>query len=278
MKLKIRHVVMAAIAVSASGAAMALNVNSTTTGNVILNVWDPTTHDDFIFDTGLTQSTFSSTGSYSYNVTTDSNAGGVWSQFLSDVGSDPLTWNVVSGYGSASGTTTNTITAFTTGSSAPGTSGTIANSLVNSAVATLWTYEQGGNAATGVNTSSNASVVLGSSTSNWDQDTEPTWNGNLKVTTGTDGASVGTALAFYSVATTGQPGTANNSPSTKATLSTFTYTWLFQDTSNGYVLSYNPSSSTVPLPAPLMLLLSGLAATGILGRRRSSGAIESVAA
>jgi len=87
-------------------------------------------------------------------------------------------------------------------------------------------------------------------------------NNNLKIT---DSAAPGTSLAFYSEVTN-----ASNSALTKGTVTKFAGTWSF----SGGTLSYNVSS--VPLPAPVLLLLSGLGLMGVVARRGKSAAGDSM--
>ncbi len=67
-----------------------------------------------------------------------------------------------------------------------------------------------------------------------------------------DNATPGTALAFY--------GEVNG------TLQTFAYTWNLVTSGGVTSLIYGPQTP-VPLPAPLVLLLSGVGLMGLIARR-----------
>jgi hypothetical protein len=80
------------------------------------------------------------------------------------------------------------------------------------------------------------------------------------------GAAPGTALAFY------QETSVNlRSASIVATLATLAGTWNL----NGGVLTYG-SLSAVPLPTPLLLLLSGLGLMGVVARRGKGASTDFV--
>jgi hypothetical protein len=74
-------------------------------------------------------------------------------------------------------------------------------------------------------------------------------------------AAVGTALKFYNLTATSASG--NNL--TTSIQTTYAGTW---DLTNLSTLTYSVSS--VPLPMPLTLLLSGLALMGVIARRGKS--------
>ncbi|MFX8813145.1 hypothetical protein ABTM61_19660, partial [Acinetobacter baumannii] len=65
---------------------------SSSTGELVLNVYDSTKNTFYTFDTRLNASNFNgATGNYSFSLSSDAN----YSAFLSSVGSDALTYDVV---------------------------------------------------------------------------------------------------------------------------------------------------------------------------------------
>ncbi|MEJ0099584.1 MAG: VPLPA-CTERM sorting domain-containing protein [Pseudomonadota bacterium] len=84
-------------------------------------------------------------------------------------------------------------------------------------------------------------------------------------TTGTQGA-IGTAMSFY-YETSSQ---LNSFSNTATTLAQAAGQWLLSNDT----LTFSSPTSQVPLPAGLPLLLSGLAAMGLFGRRSKGGALQ----
>lgn len=236
---KVKALVAGAMMLVGGAASANLNIN-TSTGDIFLNLWDQTTGTSYEFDTGLNQSTFSSTGNYSFSLSGDTN----YSNFLAAVGTgDTVTYNLVS-VGAAG---------FSTSNGAP--SPTPKNGGLNTALSNVSTYAQSANSAS-TTTSFNSSYATGGNTAAavWGS-ADAGWGNNVKTT---QNALVGTALGFYSIAF----GTGNHSSNFVSTVVTpFASTWLLTNAGN---LTYG----AVPIPAPFGLLLGGLALMGVIARRK----------
>jgi len=236
--------IAAALALAGTGSAFANTaLNSTTTGSIVLNVFDATNGDSFVFDTGLTAGTIGSTTSYSASLSADAN----YQAFLSAVGSDELQYSVVGNQktGAVGEAAYSTVASF--GSALP------SNSKVNAALTTGDGYYQSVNLVSS-NTLNSAFENGGEPAATYGP-FSTSWESNLQIN---ELASVGSALNFYSFAV-GSSGV--RSSSQLATLTSFG-TWNF---SSG-TLTY----SAVPVPASWGLLLSGLALMGVIARRGKS--------
>jgi hypothetical protein len=227
-----------------AGTAMATNINATTTGDVFLNIVNTTNNTSFIYDTGLSQSAFSGAGSYSYNISGDSNL----TSFLSETGG-VYYYSVVS----VTRVTPSTTIIDITGTIDPNTNNSTNNNTAQTAV----------NAFLGV-----ANSVASTTTNSAILPTADAWNQaltegvvskrvfNNSQTPYSDGAALDTPLAYYSV--------------TGSTFSTFASTWDFNSTTD--TLTYGPQGAPVPLPAPVWLLVSGLGLMGVVSRRNKVAA------
>jgi hypothetical protein len=237
------------------GTAMAQTTNLTqTTGDVFVNIVDTTNNTSFVFDTGLTQASFSGTGSYSYTLTGNS----TYQQFVSaEGGSDVVNYSVISATG---GGTTGTQVLFTTNSAVPTlTAGnvTTAESAINGFM--LGAADSANNSAT---TALVGSALLGGAYSWGAALTEGVVStqliGNSTAPYG-DNAAIGTALNFYDASVgAGRSGTVNPTIEEAGT-------W----TLSAGVLTYS-AVSAVPLPTPILLLLSGLGFMGVVARRNKT--------
>jgi len=248
-------------ALALAGTAMAnTNLDGTSTGDVFLNIVDTTNSTSFLFDTGIAQASFNGSSSLTpFNLASDPN----YIAFKAAEGaSDVLDYSVVSATLTNSGTTG---TIFYT--SALGTQSAQVGANISTAQTVV---SQFATAANGVTSTTTNSANLPTA-DYWGQSGyEGIFATNLTSNANGDNAAVGTAMAYYE-----QTSSKLNSGSKLATLSTFAGTW---DLTAAGILSYTVSSSTVPLPAPLMLLLSGLGLTGLLGRRGKSAGTEPGAA
>jgi hypothetical protein len=252
-----------------STAAMASTALSTTNyGDIFFNFTSyipdgsgGQTSTSLLFDTGLAESgttngnanpVFNQSSSYSFNLSTLAATSSNLTAFLSGLpqGSS-LDYSVIGTFAQGSGSTATFNDYFTTNQTVPA----VSKSVEKPAATAIGSFEVTADTITTGATSS--SVYLSSSTTAWGANTtEGTVSGQLlgDVTTPYgDNAAVGTALNFYSALGT--------------TLTTYAGQWLLsQNGQSQYILSWNPTS-TVPLPAPLLLLLSGIGAMGLMARR-----------
>jgi hypothetical protein len=238
---------VAALAFGAAGSAFA-NTSLSSTGSVVADVYDSTTGDSFVFDTGLTTSSFNGNGSYSFNLSSDAN----YQAFMSAVSANAssLQYDVVgvSRAGAAAAIGDKVLT--TVSSIGP----SVANLKVAGALAGGATYYSGVN---NWSSSTTTSAFVNTSGDNASFGPfESNWNTSLALS---DLATVGTALDFYSI-------TMNNTRSGNATLATYAGTWNLI----GNTLTYAAQVEAVPVPASWGLLLSGLALMGVVARRSKS--------
>jgi hypothetical protein len=248
-------VLAGAVALAIGGTAMAnTSLDEVTAGNLILNIVDQTNSTSFLYDTGVSQAAFSGTGSYTFNFSTDPN----YTSFLK--AGDVLEYSVIS--------TTNiapTGTVLFTSSVTP-------TATVGANVSQVLTAVSGftGTPTTGANSiaSTTTNSVLLPTGNYWGQPTiEGLVSTNLLSNAIGLGAAPGTALAFY------QETSVNlRSASIVATLATLAGTWNL----NGGILTYSSGSTTVPLPTPLLLLLSGLGLMGVVARRGKGASTDFV--
>ena len=248
--LKLKALVGGAL-LMAAGSAFADTALDPVGGSIFVNLWDQTTGTSFIYDTGLNQSTFDGTNSVvNVNLASDPN----WAAFVAGVtggsltsSTDTITYNVVSSGANA---------AYTSGLSAPTN---VYNSKLNTGNGAGINVANAANAVTSSTTNSAYATASTGSQAVWSV-ASPAWNNNLKVIAD---AALGTALNFYSL-TFGSTNHASNT--TKTIIATFANTWLLDSAGN---LTYN-NVAAVPVPAPLGLLLAGLALMGVIARRRKT--------
>jgi hypothetical protein len=243
-------VLAGAVAVAIAGSAMAnTTLNGTTTGDLFLNIEDTTNNTSYLFDTGISQAAFNSGtstsacdagGACSFNLSSDANLTG----FLNS--KDSFDYSVVSGVNSPA------VSIDITGNTAPGSSPTAFNDLqARSSINTFLT---------------NANLVANASTTSAVLPTGSDWGQALnegatafrlfgtQFTPYGDQSALDTALAFYQFS-------AGNS-------STFAGSWDFSSATD--TLTY--SVSAVPLPTPILLLLSGIGLMGAVSRRTKAAA------
>ena len=248
-----------AVALVLGGSAMAnTSIDSTTTGDVFVNVVDNTNNTSFLYDTGISQASINggTTTSYSQSLASDTN----YQSFVKAEGSgDSVDYSVIS---ATKATPTATVD-FSSNASPSAVKGIgVSNAQVG-----VTSFLTQANLAT---SSSSNSAYLNNGSNSWgtalsEGFTSTSLGLTLNGADTADNASIGTALAFYSETSSTLRSTLND-----AKLTTLAGTWDL--TSNG-TLTYTVAGGggtpapTVPLPTPLLLLLSGLGVMGVVARR-----------
>jgi hypothetical protein len=254
MSANLRLKVLAgAIALALGGTAFAnTSTDGTATGDVFLNIVDTNNQTSFFFDTGVSQASFNGSNTYNFNVASDPN----YTAFKAGIASgDTVDYSVLSA--TKIGSPALGTVFFTTNSTPIDQNG----SQVSTAQTTISTaFLPNVNSTT--STTTNSAHTTGGGSNYWGLNLN---EGVLQTQLGilADSASIGTALSFYS-----ESSSSLRSTSTPATLSQFAGTWNLDSTG---ALSY---SGVVPLPTPLVLLLSGLGLMGVMSRRGKSSSNE----
>jgi hypothetical protein len=257
MRIKNKLAILAgAVALACSGAASA-QTSAGPNGTIFINVVDTTSGTSFLFDTGLLVSSFSGSGSYSVNLATNSASSAAYAAFVAtEGGSDTIDYSVVGNYAPTSGTPLDLTLATATSTPTPANGGKGVQ-----AAGAIQTF-LGANS----NPAGGATFFAAGSANQWNSTFEPglqTSLGNIS-----DNTLVGNTIGFYAITTTA------NSTKGGVSVSPFASSW---DLTSAGVLTYG-SGSPVPLPTPLLLMLSGLGLLGLVGRRKQSSDFNGTAA
>lgn len=237
-------VLAGAAALALSSGAMAVTTAGTN-GTIWLSIDDTTNHTSYMFDTGLTVSAFTGNTSYGpHSVASDAN----YTAFIAGEGNgDSVQYSVI---GAINNSTAPLYEALFTSLASP--TPQFGSSVYGAAQNAGLFLSSANNPSGGSTYFSGSTIALG-----WvNSGNAAGFNSNTGVP---DSAGLGTPMAFYETTTT-HP----NSTTKLGTLATLAGTWNFSAGS----LSY--TASPVPLPAPLLLLVSGLGLMGVVGRRRQS--------
>jgi len=257
MRIKNKLAILAgAVALACSGGAIA-QTSAGPNGTIFINIVDTTSGTSFLFDTGLLVSSFTGSTSYSVNLATNSASSAAYAAFVAtEGGSDTIDYSVVGNYAPTSGVPLDLTlsTASSTPTTSAGTKGVAAAGQIQAFV------------ATNINPAGGSTFFAASSTSQWNSGYEAGLESDLG--SASDNALVGSSIGFYAVTAT------SNSSRGGATVSTFASSW---DLSSAGVLTYG-SGSPVPLPTPLLLMLSGLGLLGLVGRRKQVSGFNGTAA
>jgi hypothetical protein len=242
-----------ALALGSTAGMAQTNIN-TTTGDVFINIVDPTNSTSFLFDTGVSQASFNGGTTQSFNFASDPN----YTAFLSAAGSNSLDYSVFSATAVSGGIST---VYFTSSVGVPAQTGGSSTSI-SSAVSTISGFLVGANAQSSSTTKSvdlSGTFEFGTALNEGNVANLLLNNPNTNSIGGymTD-AALGTALAFYDDA-------AGRTAGVTTYGSAFAGTW---DVSGGIATYTVPSA--VPLPMPVLLMLSGLGLMGVVARRNKT--------
>jgi hypothetical protein len=248
-------VLTGAIALAIGGTALAnTTLDGTSTGDVFINVVDTTNSTSFIYDTGISQAAFSGTTTYTNSFASDPN----YAAFkAAEGGSDNLDFSVFS---ATKPTSASEVVYFSSSITAPTTQTSV---NMAGAAANIGGFLVGANSF--ASTTSNSALLTGSyefGTALTEGNISATLlnNPNVNAAGGyaVDGA-LGTSLSFYKDAAS-RSGVTTNAVA-------FAGTWTVNALGT---YTYNGGGSgppTVPLPTPIVLLLSGLGLMGVVSRR-----------
>ena len=245
MRLNLGYKALAAAVAlaAASGAFANTSLDVPNPGSIYLNVYDSAAAQSFVFDTGLTQSTFNAANNYSFSFAGDPN----WAAFVAgEKAGDTIQYSVVAGSKTSSSSLTFS-TAQNRPSIAPG------QNKITSAATAIGQYAQGVNLVTSSTNTTSLTTGGTLSTPSYYGSVQPTWASSLTIT---DLAVAGNSIGFFSFLATSPRSTS------AGTTAAFDGSWLL----NGTSLTWTSTIPT-PLTAPWVLLLSAVALMGVIARR-----------
>jgi hypothetical protein len=227
-----------AVALSMASGAFAVTT-ADNNGTIFLQIYDKTQSTGYVFDTNVSVATYNdATFSFNQSVAGDAN----YQSFLNTIKSgDDVSYSVLGN--TEAGTETALVTAVAQPTTVAGQKSHDVSTQIGTFLGQVQNQSAGSSfIASGANSASKFGIGY-----------DGTIAGDLGSVS--DSTAIGTPLAFYSVATTNSAGTRGG-----ATVTALSHTWNLD--SSG-LLTYN----AVPLPAPLLLLLSGLGLMGVVSRR-----------
>jgi hypothetical protein len=258
---------MLASAVALALSSHVLAQNAAGDGDIYISIDDLTSSTEFLYDTGVSASTFSNTSSWSVDLSSANPTG--FSSFLGSLKSgttlgntsDQIQYSVFAGTG-ASGNLNSYQTLFT--SASPVTTTSTGNNIGDAwgELNELLGGNYGGTITSLTFTGSEYVPSTNPGGQWYGAGHETNFDDDLVVE---NAAAYGTAMDFYTESTV-KPTSSKVGSGSESQISG---DWLLSSSSNGdAVLAFAP----VPLPAPLLLLVSGLGMMGVLGRRRANAA------
>jgi hypothetical protein len=249
-------IVAGAVALAIAGSASAASFTPT---DLYANVVDYSVNSSgiesstsYLVDLGVTEASFNGSQSYSFNLNNDT---ANFTSPFTGTGSS-IVYSVVGGNGNGSGPTKYSID--TTTNIDPGSFAAVASkSGEQTALSALQAIIPATGTGFSSGTYSSISTVLASG-SGWGGSPEATWSNNALnsgIVPYGDNAAIGSTLNFF-----------NESGNGASAVTQFAGTWDLV----GGILTYTPTTTAVPLPTPLLLLLSGLGLMGVVARRGKS--------
>jgi hypothetical protein len=251
------RMMLGSVALAAIGPAFA-QTSAGANGTIVLSINDQISSTGYTFDTGLKVSSFTGTTAETFTI-----SGTNLTSFLGSIAAGDTVEMDVFGSSAPSGALGAATIDTTSVSGQPalpqGSNLSIANTAVRGYLQTIANPAgldsfQAASAASSWNAGGNQANFTGTSGLNLSQGPQ-----------GTGVIPTGTGVEFYQVS-----GTQGGHSTTGNTTSDLGGMWSIVLSGSTYLLEYNPNGVAVPLPAPLLLLLSGLGLTGLVARRGKS--------
>jgi hypothetical protein len=239
-----------ALALAVSAGASAANTNTGTGGTLFVNVIDTANGASFFYDLGTAVSSLNGTSagsSASYDLSSLSGSSSNWAQFVAASTGDQLEYSVVGAYTNGSGFLVTDMTASAKPTTSAGSQAGNAGSAIGSF---LLTNPNPLGGSTFISAANNANNWLNAG------------DGPLSTAAGVSDLAIvssSDALSFFTIT---QTSTATRGGASVAQVGGgINGTWTL---SSAGLLQYN----AVPLPLPLVLMISGLGLMGIVSRRK----------